>query len=482
MLFLSWIPVAAATTFAVTRQAALAQSELDTYILGQTSDTAGELQKTTLRFLQENQAIIQSVAMQEETVRFLDGGPEARDRLRQDLESILTEAVNANPALGDVTIYDRRGIVTASHNPDFIGRDDGFRTDIRAALNGEAVTGSIHIGPDDVPGFFISTPVRRGPEVMGVVSARLHADFILSTVSETLDRAEVDSEIVGSFAQDTDVFLVDENGIVLVHIDPDSDWLYRSLGEVDAEALETIRSSAMLGGACPQGTDACAPQEMEPRLPAPIPALAPLDETLEAAFESGRGGTTRYCSPDTVNDPLDETCRSGAWHTLAYEPLHDPTQEQVLFLIVVDVAEEALRSSIRRQATLGIGLVTALFAALVVASIHVARLIARPVHELADVAQSVEEGEPFEPERIAHITRPGDELGHLARVFSDMVVAVQARERKLKEQVRELRIEIDQHKRERRVREIVEDDFFKDLQAKARRIRAEQSRRDESKE
>ena len=43
MLFLSWIPVAVATTFAVTRQAALVKAQMDNYVLGQTSDTAGEL-------------------------------------------------------------------------------------------------------------------------------------------------------------------------------------------------------------------------------------------------------------------------------------------------------------------------------------------------------------------------------------------------------------------------------------------------------
>ena len=475
MLFLSWIPVAVATTFAVTRQASFDKAQMDNYILGQTSDTVGELQKMIMRFLQENQDVIQAVAMEQETVQLLDAAPAERDRLRENLGSILAGAIDSNPAVGDVTIYDRQGVVVASRNPDFIGRNDTFRNDIQAALAGKQFAGGIHIGPDDAPCFFVSTSIRRGSEIIGVVSARLHADFILAAVSDTMGEASLGEEVVEMYAQDTDIFLVDENGIVMVHLDAGSDWLYHSLGEVDAESLERIRSSVSLGGTCPDGVDVCALQEMDPRLPEPIPAVAPLGNTLQSAFESGEGGSTRYCHPDDVDDPLDETCRSGSWHTAAYEPLHDPIQDRVLFFIVVDVSEDALRSSVRQQAVLGISLVSMLFALLIVQSVYVARMIARPVHKLANVAQAVEQGEPFEPESIANITSFGDEIGHLARVFSDMVVAVQVRERKLKQQVQELRIEIDQVKRKRQVNEIVESDFFQDLQDKARKMRAEQN-------
>jgi nitrate/nitrite-specific signal transduction histidine kinase len=165
-------------------------------------------------------------------------------------------------------------------------------------------------------------------------------------------------------------------------------------------------------------------------------------------------------------------------------PLHMSrytTRFKIAFFIfiVVDVSEEAMQSSVRRQAVLGISLVSILFAALIAQSVYVAQWTVRPVRELGSVAQAVERGEPFEPESIAHVTSWGDELGQLARVFSDMVVAVQTRERKLKQQVQELRIEIDQAKRDRHVKEIVEGDFFQDLQDRAKKMRAQHNRRDE---
>jgi C4-dicarboxylate-specific signal transduction histidine kinase len=186
MLFLSWIPVAVATTFAVTRQAALVKAQMDNYVLGQTSDTAGELQKLISRFIQEGREVVQSVAMEQEVVQFLESTPAERDGLRENVYNTLVEATDSQATIGDVTIYDRQGSVVASRFPDFIGRNDSFRDDIRAALAGEQFTGAIHIGPDDVPGFFVSASIRRGPEVIGVVSARLHADFMFAALENAM--------------------------------------------------------------------------------------------------------------------------------------------------------------------------------------------------------------------------------------------------------------------------------------------------------
>jgi C4-dicarboxylate-specific signal transduction histidine kinase len=480
MLFLSWIPVAVATTFAVTRQAAFDKAKMNHYITSQASDTAGVLQKLISRFIQESREVVQGVAMEQETVRFLEATPAERDRLMENIRNTLADATDSSATVGNVTIYDRQGIAVASRDPSLIGRDDALRNDIQMALAGEQFTGAIHIGPDDVPGFFISTSVRRGPEIIGVVSARLHADFMFTTLENAVSGGDLGDEAVEMYAQDTDVLLIDEDGIVMDHSDIESDWLYRSLKEVDAESIERIRSSASLGKTCPEGMDVCESQEMVPRLPRFIPAAASLGNTFLTAFESGKGGTIRYCHPDDADDPLDESCSSGGWHTAAYEPIHDPVQDRILLLVVVDVPEDALRSSIRRQAVFGISLVTILFAVLIAQSVYVAQWTVRPVRELSSVALAVERGEPFEPESLTHVTSWGDELGQLARVFSDMIVAVQARERKLKQQVQELRIEIDQAKRERHVKEIVEGDFFQDLQGKARQMRAEHSKQDEN--
>ena len=69
--------------------------------------------------------------------------------------------------------------------------------------------------------------------------------------------------------------------------------------------------------------------------------------------------------------------------------------------------------------------------------------------------------------------RSTDELGNLARMFDKMAKEVRAREKKLRQEIAELRIEIDVTKRARQVSEIADTDYFRDLQSKARALRGE---------
>ena len=68
-------------------------------------------------------------------------------------------------------------------------------------------------------------------------------------------------------------------------------------------------------------------------------------------------------------------------------------------------------------------------------------------------------------------TRFSDEISTLADVFKLMANKIKGREEKLKQQVAELKIEIDESKRKKQVAEITESDFFQDLQARAKEMR-----------
>ena len=86
-------------------------------------------------------------------------------------------------------------------------------------------------------------------------------------------------------------------------------------------------------------------------------------------------------------------------------------------------------------------------------------------------AAAVEAGE-FDPEAIEQVAERPDELGQLARIFRRMAREVRAREQRLKQEVRQLRIEIDETRTARQVAEITETDYFRDLQKKADRLRS----------
>jgi nitrate/nitrite-specific signal transduction histidine kinase len=99
--------------------------------------------------------------------------------------------------------------------------------------------------------------------------------------------------------------------------------------------------------------------------------------------------------------------------------------------------------------------------------------------QVTQAAGAVEAG-MFEPESLDNVALRTDELGQLARVFQRMAREVYARELRLRRQVQDLRIEIDQIKQQRRVDEITDTDYFRELQQKATTLRNQVSGQEET--
>jgi two-component system cell cycle response regulator len=93
------------------------------------------------------------------------------------------------------------------------------------------------------------------------------------------------------------------------------------------------------------------------------------------------------------------------------------------------------------------------------------------VSKVTTAAEALEAGE-FNRAALADVAARTDALGILARRFATMAAEVRAREERLRAEVRELRIEIDQAKQQKRVAEITETDFFKDLRSRAADLRS----------
>jgi methyl-accepting chemotaxis protein len=85
-------------------------------------------------------------------------------------------------------------------------------------------------------------------------------------------------------------------------------------------------------------------------------------------------------------------------------------------------------------------------------------------------AAAVEENQ-FEPSSLDGLAKREDALGQLARVFQKMAREVHLREEKLKQQVKELKIVLDESRQKKKVAEITETDYFKSLQREADALR-----------
>jgi sensor histidine kinase YesM len=110
------------------------------------------------------------------------------------------------------------------------------------------------------------------------------------------------------------------------------------------------------------------------------------------------------------------------------------------------------------------------------------RLIAQPVLDIAKAATKIED-ETFDLDQdldpLAAIITRQDEIGRLARIFRQMAHQVYQREQRLKQQIQAFQIEIDESKRQRQVKEIVETDFFQDLALKAQALRQQYQEKDQ---
>jgi len=101
------------------------------------------------------------------------------------------------------------------------------------------------------------------------------------------------------------------------------------------------------------------------------------------------------------------------------------------------------------------------------------RHVVKPIGQMAELARSIsaDKVDEMAPKSLANMTRRADELGQMARVFERMAQEVYTREQGLRQQVQELRIEIDEVKKAREVAQLVDRDTFQELRAKAQKLR-----------
>ncbi len=92
------------------------------------------------------------------------------------------------------------------------------------------------------------------------------------------------------------------------------------------------------------------------------------------------------------------------------------------------------------------------------------------VGRVTDAATALEE-DRFEPAILESVATREDALGVLARSFARMAGQVRAREDRLRREVAELRIEIDEAKQAQRVAEITGSDYFQELRGRASELR-----------
>jgi HAMP domain-containing protein len=177
-----------------------------------------------------------------------------------------------------------------------------------------------------------------------------------------------------------------------------------------------------------------------------------------------------YCHGDPAMAPASLIATYGSENGFGWE-LDDIVAAQIIYV----PAEEVFNATVRSFTLVMAIFIIILALVLILINLLLSRYVIEPVTVMGSLAKKISAdemaAEDAESEEMTSLAQQHDELGHLARLFQKMARQVHARTELLKQQVMELRIEVDEMKRSQEVAAITGSDFFQELQAKARELR-----------
>lgn len=375
------------------------------------------------------QRLLEQVSTERYVVGFLSSTTLAKQQtFRSDLQRTLENVFYSHPDFDAIFVMDKQGRCLAATDPTFVGENYAFREYFRSSIQGRSYISSILVGQTTRrPGLFFSNPVRSDSgKIVGVVVLKIRGENIWAIVNAL----QVGSE---GYA-----FLVDQQGVIISH--PDRSFLYHSLATLPTKTQKQVATDKRYGIAQIESLN--------------IPALA---AAMVGAKETGH---TSYYSP------LEQTYQSVGFAPLEVQP----------WVLGVNKPKAQFAAPLNRLiwqnsiSVLTVGAIAAIVALLL------ARSIARPIRSLTAAAQALEHDD-FDPhvlelrKTLAKVSDIQDDIGQLVSVFLEMAEGVRMRDQKLKMQVLELRIEIDETKKACHVAEITETDYFQQLQKKVRTLK-----------
>lgn len=163
----------------------------------------------------------------------------------------------------------------------------------------------------------------------------------------------------------------------------------------------------------------------------------------------------------------------GAWIS-GYRAIHNSAGE-VVGVLGTDFRAEYLRQVQQQVENAALPAFGITYVIVFVTVYMISRVLTRPIKRLRAIAMHIGEGDYNVDLSVMTKALIQDEINKFAQVFEIMVSKVRVREETLKRKVEELRIEIDSVKQQAHVSEIVDTDFFRELQTKARQVRQRKS-------
>ncbi|MEH1840700.1 MAG: cache domain-containing protein [Nostoc sp.] len=350
--------------------------------------------------------------------------PQKQTAFRSSMQRSLDNVFHSNPDYDVIYIMDRKGRCLAATDPTFIGQNYAFREYFQHSLGGHSDVSSLLVGTTSGrPGIYFSNPVRsEDGTIVGVAVLKVKGQDIWAIVNAL------------QAGTGSNAFLVDEHGVIISH--PDKSLLYTSLARLPLEKLKQIQSNRQYGLN-------------------QIKSLE-LSELAKVMVRAKQPGHTSYYST------LEQMRLMIGFAPLDEEP----------WVLGVNKPIALFSAPLNRLIWQSILSLLAVGAIAVIVALLLARSIAKPIRALTKAAQALVKQDDFDADKLVKAGSTTDDIGQLVRVFLEMAQEVKAREQKLKQQVKQLHIEIDEAKRASQVAEITQTDYFQQLHKKARKLKA----------
>ena len=339
----------------------------------------------------DNSIAASQMGSNSEVIALLSDPENASDAVRTSVSDTLTRILATNPQYEYVYLLDKNGKAIISRQlssvPSIEGQTFSTRAYYLETMKGQNFIDVLVGRSSKKLGFYFSAPVMGAiDKPIGVAIIKLKGEAI--------------TDIINKFkAGNTGyAFLVDQDGVIVSH--PNQSWYYHSLIQLPNDVQLKVGQRFMLSG-CedPKNLGNCAVQSLN---------LSPLASAI------GGSSAVRYATYKLPSDGSERIV--GIANTT-----------QLNWSVGVDEAKKEFTApldALAQQIILGVLVIGTLA---LLGGILLARVITQPLGELSMAAQSVQRGGSLETNSFSLVMNQGDEVGHLAMVFSNMVKALHAR-------------------------------------------------------
>ncbi len=372
--------------------------------------------------IRANLDLIQAIALDSRVVSFASVTQIERVVKQPAVDELVDNMKATHPTAGIFFVLDAEGTAITSSDRAILGKNYAFRTYFGKAMAGEVNVSDVYVPigtTSPIPGTAFAAPIRSDGLIVGVAVIKSDALSVSGAITAP---------------DGLEPFIVESSGVISSHPD------------------EAVRLASLKALSPEDAAEAVAAKRFEGEVPVvpTDPALAAMAGSREPGFAVGN---------------LNGVDEAVAWH-----PLEDVTWVAAISEPSERYSANALR--VRNVALLRAGLVVLI--ALLVA-FAAARTLARPLRTLTEAAKRLAAGGDPDPEldsRLEGVAGRRDDLGVLGERLASATRESRERERRLRETVEALKVEIDHGQKEAAVKEIVDSDFFTDLQSRARQMRS----------